>query len=57
MEMENMFEKLIDSVKAKLLSDKLGVGVKNVRYKYQGEPITGQELLHLLFRIILPRFI
>jgi hypothetical protein len=39
-----MFKKLIDSVRAKILSS-----------KYQGEPITGQELLLLLDRVISPR--
>ncbi|MGG1515456.1 hypothetical protein ABE504_08580 [Paenibacillus oryzisoli] len=50
-----MFNKLIDRVRAKLLSRKLEIEVNIVRYKYQGEPITGQALLNLLDNIISPR--
>jgi hypothetical protein len=50
-----MFQKIIDAVRAKLLSNKLGTEVRIVRYKYQGEPIEGQDLKELLNKIISPR--
>jgi hypothetical protein len=38
-----------------LLRNKLGAEVRVVQYKYQGEPIVGQELKELLNKIILPK--
>ncbi|MCD1261253.1 hypothetical protein B5M42_020850 [Paenibacillus athensensis] len=50
-----MFKKLIDRVKAHLISRKLGVDVRIVRYQHQGEPIVGEQLLQVLDTIISPR--
>jgi hypothetical protein len=51
----DIIQKIIDAIKAKILSKKLGTDVHIVRYKYQGEPLVGQELKELLNQIISPR--
>jgi hypothetical protein len=50
-----IIRKIIDAVRGKFLGNKLGAEVKIVRYKYQGEPIVGQELKVLLDKIISPK--